>query len=152
MGRLLNLSALFAMSSVGVLAKPTAALIGDILPKVSLLHPPVITKVVTTTYPASTPTTYTSSTYDTGCDCYYSTIFWWTPHPYPTSTPTSAPPGSTVTVTVTSTTEVPTTVTVTSTTEVPTTTTVTATATVTAPCTPSLTCDKVSNFQMASET
>ncbi|KAI0398268.1 hypothetical protein F5Y17DRAFT_411693 [Xylariaceae sp. FL0594] len=149
MGRLLHLFALLGLASVGAHAEPTAALLADLLPVVSLLEPPLITDILTTTttYPATAPTSYTSSAYNTGCDCWYSTIFWWTPHPYPTSAPaTSTRPGSTVTVTstVTSTTDVPTTITstVTSTTQVPTTTTVTATATVTAPCTPSLSCDK----------
>ncbi|KAI1810867.1 hypothetical protein GGS20DRAFT_579526 [Poronia punctata] len=135
--RSLNSCALLALLSslarVGVFAKPTAALVAA---KVALTLPPLITEVVTTTttYPASTPTTYTSSAYDVDCDCYYSTIYWWTPHPYPhysyqTSSSSSSAPATT-------------TITVTSTTEVPTTTTVTATATVTQPCTPTLTCDK----------
>ncbi|KAI0873142.1 hypothetical protein GGS24DRAFT_464965, partial [Hypoxylon argillaceum] len=133
MGRLSNFFVLLALSSVEVLANPTAALLGDLLSVVSLDVAPLVTEVVTTTktYPATAPTTYTSSTYDTDCQCHYSTIFWWTPtphppHPYPTSSHTK--PATTVTVTKTTT--------------VATTTTVTATATVTAPCTPSLTCDK----------
>jgi hypothetical protein len=144
MAPLTNLFVVLALSSVGVLASPnpTAALVGDLLSSVSLTVPPLITQVLTTTYPASTPTTYTSSSYNSGCQCYYSTIFWWTPHhhshhPYPTSY--SSVPATTVTVTET-TTAPATTVTV------PTTTTVTATATVTAPCVPTLTCSKVSLF------
>ncbi|KAI3325996.1 hypothetical protein HD806DRAFT_520705 [Xylariaceae sp. AK1471] len=126
-----NLLVLLALSSVEVFASPTAALVGDLLSSISLTVPPLVTEVLTTTYPASTPTTYTTSTYDGGCQCYYSTIFWWTPHPhsphpYPTSV--SSVPATTVTVTETTT--------------VPTTTTVTATATVTAPCVPTLVCDK----------
>ncbi|KAI0505477.1 hypothetical protein F5B22DRAFT_627879 [Xylaria bambusicola] len=127
--------AFLALCSAKVLANPTAALLGDLLDIVSLDVAPLITEVVTTTYPASTPTTYTTSTYDTSCQCHYSTIFWWTPHPHhsydphPYPTTSSSAPG-------------PTTVTVTETTTVPTTTTVTATATVTEPCTPTLTCDK----------
>ncbi|KAI0400650.1 hypothetical protein F4802DRAFT_475694 [Xylaria palmicola] len=121
-----NLLTLLAVGSVGVLATPTAARLGDLLSIVSLDVAPLVTKVVTTTYHATVPTTYVSSTYDADCQCYYSTQYWWTPPPYPTSEPTE--PATTVTVTTTTT--------------VPTTTTVTATATVTAPCTPSLTCDK----------
>ncbi|KAI0436734.1 hypothetical protein F4803DRAFT_207684 [Xylaria telfairii] len=123
-----NLFALLALSSAGVLATPTAALLGDVLDIVTLDIAPLVTEVVTRTYPATAPTTYTSSTYDTGCQCYYSTIYWWTPDPYPATTAEPTGPATTVTVTKTTT--------------VPTTTTVTATATVTAPCTPSLTCDK----------
>ncbi|KAK5637110.1 hypothetical protein RRF57_012823 [Xylaria bambusicola] len=78
----LNFLAFLALSSVKVLANPTAALLGDLLDIVSLDVAPLITEVVTTTYPASTPTTYTTSTYDTSCQCHYSTIFWWTPHPH----------------------------------------------------------------------
>ncbi|KAH8165072.1 hypothetical protein CIB48_g3211 [Xylaria polymorpha] len=123
-----TLFALLALSSAGVLATPTAALLGDVLNIVSLDIAPRVTEVVTRTYPATAPTTYTSSTYDTGCQCYYSTIYWWTPDLYPTTSTKPSGPATTVTVTTTTT--------------VPTTTTVTATATVTAPCTPSLTCDK----------
>ncbi|KAI0430387.1 hypothetical protein F5Y09DRAFT_307674 [Xylaria sp. FL1042] len=134
MASISNLLFLLALSSVGVLANPTAALLGDLLDIVSLDVAPLVTEVVTTTYPATTPTTYTTSTYDTSCQCHYSTIFWWTPHPHPTHDPypypTTSPPEPTTTVTVTETTTVPTT------------TTVTATATVTQPCTPTLSCDK----------
>ncbi|KAI1747506.1 hypothetical protein F4782DRAFT_421115 [Xylaria castorea] len=127
-----NLLAVLALSSAA-LATLTAARVGDLLDIVTLDIAPLVTEIVTTTYPATAPTTYTSSTYDTGCQCYYSTIYWWTPnshhsHPYPTTTTKPTAPATTVTVTQTTT--------------VPTTTTVTATATVTAPCTPSLTCDK----------
>ncbi|KAI1273138.1 hypothetical protein F5Y07DRAFT_274187 [Xylaria sp. FL0933] len=125
-----NLLVLLALSSVGVLANPTAALHAELLDVVSLDVAPLITEVVTTTYPVTTPTTYTTSSYDTSCQCHYSTIYWWTPDPYPTSYPTTSPPEPTSTVTVTETTTVPTT------------TTVTTTATVTQPCTPTLTCDK----------
>ncbi|KAI0478336.1 hypothetical protein F4859DRAFT_479437 [Xylaria cf. heliscus] len=129
MAPLLNLLALMTtLGSVGVLATPTAALLEGLLDIVTLDIAPLVTEVVTTTYPATAPTTYTSSTYNTGCQCYYSTVYWWTPPPYPTTTTKPTAPGTTVTVTETTT--------------VPTTTTVTATATVTAPCTPSLTCDK----------
>ncbi|KAJ8125849.1 hypothetical protein O1611_g7789 [Lasiodiplodia mahajangana] len=134
MAPLSNLFVLLALSSGKVLADPTAARLGDLLSIVSIDIAPLVTEIVTTTktYPATTPTTYTSSTYDTDCQCYYSTIYWWTPHPqpYPTTTSHTTKPASTVTVTKTTTTTVATT------------TTVTATATVTAPCTPSLSCDK----------
>ncbi|KAI1505245.1 hypothetical protein F5X99DRAFT_368801 [Biscogniauxia marginata] len=80
----------------------------------------------TMSYPISTPTTYTSSTFDIGCGCHHSAVFCWTPHPYPTCPPS----GPATSVTITTTTLVPTTVT----------TTVTSTSTV--PCEPSLTCDK----------
>ncbi|GAW16631.1 hypothetical protein ANO14919_060640 [Xylariales sp. No.14919] len=129
-------AALLALGSVEVLASPTAALLGDLLDIVSLDIAPLVTEVVTTTYPATAPTTYTTSSYDTGCQCHYSTIFWWTPphhHPHPTSYPPGYPTTSPT---------APVTVTVTETTTVPTTTTVTATATVTEPCTPTLSCDK----------
>ncbi|KAI3336241.1 hypothetical protein F4824DRAFT_462663 [Ustulina deusta] len=129
-----NMFLLLALSSVGVLANPTAALLGDLLDIVSLDTAPLVTEVVTTTYPATAPTTYTTSSYDTGCQCHYSTIFWWTPHPHPSHEPHPYPTTShSATIT---------TVTVTKTTTVPTTTTVTATATVTQPCTPTLSCDK----------
>jgi hypothetical protein len=136
MASLSNLFLLLALSSAEVLANPTAARLGDLLSIVSLDVAPLVTEVATTTktYLATAPTTYTSSTYDTECQCHYSTVFWWTPtphppHPYPTSSSSPTKPATTVTVTKTTT--------------VATTTTVTATATVTAPCTPSLTCDKV---------
>ncbi|TRX88817.1 hypothetical protein FHL15_010276 [Xylaria flabelliformis] len=122
-----NILAILALSSAAH-ASLTAARVGDLLDIVTLDIAPLVTEIVTATYPATTPTTYTSSTYDTGCQCYYSTIYWWTPNPYPTTT--TKPTVSATTVTVTKTTTVPTT------------TTVTATATVTSPCTPSLTCDK----------
>ncbi|KAJ8115600.1 hypothetical protein ONZ43_g4633 [Nemania bipapillata] len=136
MAPLSNLFILLALGSIEVLANPTAALLQDVLSVVSLDVAPLVTEVLTTTktYPATAPTTYTSSTYDTDCQCHYSTIYWWTPtypaYPYPTSSSTPTKPPTTVTVTKTTT--VATT----------TTTTVTATATVTAPCTPALTCDK----------
>ncbi|RWA03035.1 hypothetical protein EKO27_g12070, partial [Xylaria grammica] len=131
-------AALLALGSVEVLASPTAALLGDLLDIVSLDIAPLVTEVVTTTYPATAPTTYTTSSYDTGCQCHYSTIFWWTPpHHHPHPHPTSYPPGYPTTSPT-----APVTVTVTETTTVPTTTTVTATATVTEPCTPTLSCDK----------
>ncbi|KAI0539448.1 hypothetical protein GGR58DRAFT_233044 [Xylaria digitata] len=129
-----NLLVLLALGSVEVLASPTAALLGGLLDIVSLDTAPLITEVVTTTYPATTPTTYTTSSYDTGCQCHYSTIFWWTPHPHPSHDPNPYPTTSYPTT--------PATVTVTETTTVPTTTTITATATVTQPCTPTLSCDK----------
>ncbi|GAP82777.1 putative proline rich protein 5 protein [Rosellinia necatrix] len=130
MAPLSNLFAFLALTSLEVMATPTAAGLGDLLSIVSLDLAPLVTKVVTTTYPATTPTTYTSSTYDTGCQCYYSTVYWWTPDPYPstTSAPTSPSPTDPATITETVT--------------VPTTTTVTTTATVTTPCTPTLSCDK----------
>ncbi|KAI1641206.1 hypothetical protein F4809DRAFT_587703 [Biscogniauxia mediterranea] len=80
----------------------------------------------TTSYPISSPTTYTSSTYDVGCGCHHSTVYCWTPAPYPTCPPSV----SESSVTVTKTTSVPTTV------------TTTITSTATASCQPSLTCDK----------
>ncbi|TGJ80496.1 hypothetical protein E0Z10_g8269 [Xylaria hypoxylon] len=129
-----NLLVLLALSSVEVLASPTAALLGGLLDIVSLDTAPLVTEVVTTTYPATAPTTYTTSSYDTGCQCHYSTIFWWTPHPHHPHEPHSYPATSSPTA--------PATVTITKTTTVPTTTTVTATATVTQPCTPTLSCDK----------
>ncbi|KAI1302516.1 hypothetical protein F5Y03DRAFT_361771 [Xylaria venustula] len=122
-----SLLALLALSSAEVFAKPTAAIAANLLNIVSLDVAPLVTEVVTTTYPATTPTTYTTSSYDTDCQCHYSTIYYWTP---PGSYPTTSPPEPTSTVTVTETTTVPTT------------TTVTTTATVTQPCTPTLTCDK----------
>ncbi|KAF2964697.1 hypothetical protein GQX73_g8883 [Xylaria multiplex] len=134
MASISNLLVLLALSSVEVLASPTAALLGGLLDIVSLDTAPLITEVVTTTYPATTPTTYTTSSYDTGCQCHYSTIFWWTPHPHPSHDPHPYPTTPYPTA--------PATITVTETTTVPTTTTVTATATVTQPCTPTLSCDK----------
>jgi hypothetical protein len=111
--------ALLVLGSVGMLANPATAILDDLLNIVHLDLPPLVTKVLTTTYPATTATSYTSG----------STVYYWTPYPYPTSTSASTcPPDTTETVTETTT--------------VPTTTTVTATTTVTEPCTPTFSCDK----------
>ncbi|KAI1073661.1 hypothetical protein F5B20DRAFT_498169 [Whalleya microplaca] len=108
-----------------------AALFGhDCIPEVTdIIKPTVATltgiKVKTTTYPASTPTTYTSSTYDSGCDCLLSKVFCWPSYPTSTACPPSSPPTS-VTVTVTATATANT----------------TTTATPTQSCAPTLSCDK----------
>ncbi|GAB1312680.1 hypothetical protein MFIFM68171_02890 [Madurella fahalii] len=90
----------------------------------------------TTTYPCSTPTTYTKPEWDNGCGCTLTKTWWWTPRPCgstaPATTVTVTGPGTTVTATTTV-----------SETETETATT-TTTATATASCAPEppLTCDR----------
>jgi hypothetical protein len=82
----------------------------------------------TTTYPCSTPTTYTKPEWDHGCGCTLTKTFWWTPRP--------CHPDTTATVTVSATVPPPVTTTAT--------TTETSTTTVSASCSaePTLSCDR----------